>query len=349
MPGTADRCGFVPDGSEVADLGITCCWRPVWRDHDYCIWHTSVGEKSRELLEPHEPSLGHRLDGAKFRGASLSRTDLFAGRTLIGADFRGATCTETDFSGADLRWVEFNDCNLTGANYTHANLEDATFIRADLRDADFRRARLYRTVFADSHVNSQTKFDAELVYETEMRTATAPETKIERGEAAAWTYRRLERLLDENAVIKRRHRFYTRAHDVRRRLAWANENYRHALKLEGSRWIMRYGVSPWRVLAVSAALIFVSALLYPLTGGIQETAGGTTLTWFIKEPTSPVLSHVVTVYVKSLYFSIVTFATLGYGDIQPVGIWARLIASVETILGSLLIAILVFVLIRSVE
>ncbi|MFD1588928.1 pentapeptide repeat-containing protein [Halorientalis brevis] len=349
MPGTDDRCGFVPDGSEVADKGVTCCWRPVWADREHCIWHASIGEKSWELLEPHASSLGDRLDGAKLRGASLSRTDLFAGCTLIGADFTGATCIETDFSGADLRWTEFNDCNLTGANYAHATLEDTTFVRADLRDADFRRARLYRTVFADAHVNSQTAFDKELVYETRMRNATDAGTKTELGEAAAWTYRRLDRLLRQNAVAKRRHRFYTRAHDVRRRLAWVNDNYLKALKLEGSRWVMRYGVSPWRVLAVSGLLVLVSAFLYPLTGGIQETAGQTTLTYTIEEPTSPVLWHVSRTYVKSLYFSVVTYATLGYGDIQPVGLWARFLAGLETILGSLLIAILVFVLTRSVE
>lgn len=43
-----------------------------------------------------------------------------------------------------------------------------------------------------------------------------------------------------------------------------------------------------------------------------------------------------------------TFATLGYDDIQPIGMWARLIASVETILGTLLSALLVFVLARIV-
>jgi len=51
---------------------------------------------------------------------------------------------------------------------------------------------------------------------------------------------------------------------------------------------------------------------------------------------------------KSVYFSVVTFATLGYGDIQPIGLIARLLAGLEALLGALLAALLVFVLSRIV-
>ncbi|MFC7197045.1 ion channel [Halosimplex aquaticum] len=43
-----------------------------------------------------------------------------------------------------------------------------------------------------------------------------------------------------------------------------------------------------------------------------------------------------------------TFATLGYGDIQPIGAWARFLAGTLSIVGSLLSALLVFVLARLV-
>ena len=43
-----------------------------------------------------------------------------------------------------------------------------------------------------------------------------------------------------------------------------------------------------------------------------------------------------------------TFATLGFGDIQPVFIPARIVAGVEALLGQLLMALLVFVLTRNV-
>lgn len=46
----------------------------------------------------------------------------------------------------------------------------------------------------------------------------------------------------------------------------------------------------------------------------------------------------------NLYFSVVTFTTLGYGDIQPSNAATRALAGVESLLGAALIALLVFVL-----
>jgi len=52
----------------------------------------------------------------------------------------------------------------------------------------------------------------------------------------------------------------------------------------------------------------------------------------------------ISILLANLYFSAVTFTTLGYGDIQPASPLAQVLASVESFLGALLIALLVFVL-----
>lgn len=53
----------------------------------------------------------------------------------------------------------------------------------------------------------------------------------------------------------------------------------------------------------------------------------------------------VTVFLDALYFSVVTFTTLGYGDFAPVGP-SRIIASAEAIIGSFTIALFVVVFVR---
>jgi voltage-gated potassium channel Kch len=107
---------------------------------------------------------------------------------------------------------------------------------------------------------------------------------------------------------------------------------------------MLYGTSPWRVIGSSAVLILLCALLYPTTGGIQETGAEQAITYTVEEPTNTATPVLVTVFLKSLYFSVVTFATLGFGDISPVGSLARFLAGMESLLGSLLLALLVYVL-----
>ncbi|WP_292436152.1 potassium channel family protein [Methylobacter sp.] len=43
----------------------------------------------------------------------------------------------------------------------------------------------------------------------------------------------------------------------------------------------------------------------------------------------------------SFYFSVVTLATVGYGDIHPVGSVAKILVIIEVLLGILLLAIMV--------
>jgi voltage-gated potassium channel Kch len=50
-------------------------------------------------------------------------------------------------------------------------------------------------------------------------------------------------------------------------------------------------------------------------------------------------------FFNSLYFSVVTFTTLGYGDISPVGV-ARFIAACEAFLGSFTMALFVVVFVK---
>jgi hypothetical protein len=95
-------------------------------------------------------------------------------------------------------------------------------------------------------------------------------------------------------------------------------------------------------------VIVVFAGLFPLTGGIQEIEGGRTLTYTLENPAEAPSWWLWRVLLKSLYFSIITFTTLGYGDIQPLGPWARFLAGTEALLGALLAALLVFVLARIV-
>jgi voltage-gated potassium channel Kch len=115
-----------------------------------------------------------------------------------------------------------------------------------------------------------------------------------------------------------------------------------------------YSMSPWRILATSFVIIVVSALLYPLTGGLEEvvaSGGGEQMavTWEVQNPESASRYYIFSVFLKSLYFSVVTFTTLGYGDISPIGTYARTVAGIEALMGTALMALLVFVLSRRIQ
>ncbi|WP_440009357.1 potassium channel family protein [Halomicrococcus sp. SG-WS-1] len=112
---------------------------------------------------------------------------------------------------------------------------------------------------------------------------------------------------------------------------------------------MEHGSNPWRVIAVSAITILMYAAVYPLVGGIHDGANDRVIGYFDADVATDAPRWYLTgPFLRGLYFSVVTFTTLGFGDMQPLGGWARLLATTETILGSVLIALLVFVLSRTV-
>ena len=54
-------------------------------------------------------------------------------------------------------------------------------------------------------------------------------------------------------------------------------------------------------------------------------------------------------FLSALYFSIVTFTTLGYGDIRPVAPFGQLLVIIEVLIGYICLGIFVFLLSRKVN
>lgn len=340
------RCGYTHKVSRYPDTGAVCCWRPVEADADQCVWHTDKDTKSASALETLEPRTGERLDGAVLHGTSLEEVDWFSGSSLIDADFEDTDLINVDFSSADLRNTTFRDANAYGATFDGANLEDARFDDTDLQKASFQDARLKRTEFGTSRIGQRTIFGDRVIYEKELTETGDPEVQEEKFDAATWTYRRIQNLARRNALVEVSEQYFRREKDLRRRFAWQQGNYFRALRTEGAHLVMGYGRNPWRILGFSALVIVLCALLFPVIGGLKETAATPPTIYTLKFPPNASTREMVVIFTNSLYFSIVAFSTLGYGDIQPIGVEARLLAGIESLLGFGLLALLITVLFR---
>ena len=379
-----ERCGRTSEVNTLAtkDIGAVCCWRPTWRDHERCVWHADVGEKPREAFEEVAPDPPERLDGAVVEGVQLEGVDWFEGATLVGAEFTNADLREVSFEGADLREASFDNVDARGGDFSRANIEGGSITSSDFRSVSLVDVRFDQAVLSNVRLNRQTDFGGESVYERELsqgeradENAQNEESYLLTAQAAIWSYREIQELYRENAIPFEARRYYYKEKNMRRRVAWHTDSYLRALKAEGSRWVTGYGMNPWRVVGAAFALIVVCAIAYPLTGGIQETViqsvepvreaaqatnatnvtesnPGTrrvTVTWSINSVLASEPSALVMLFLRSLYFSVITFATLGYGDIAPVGNFARVVAGLESLLGALLTALLVFVLSRRIS
>ena len=93
--------------------------------------------------------------------------------------------------------------------------------------------------------------------------------------------------------------------------------------------LSNYGESPGRVALWAAAIILLCAALYTFTG-----------------ISSSISEHPVHSFWVSLYYSVVTFTTLGYGDFSPPSTIARIVSASEAVAGLLLTSLFMVTVVR---
>ncbi|GAB7091464.1 hypothetical protein JCM18237_17350 [Halorubrum luteum] len=302
---------------------------------------------------------------AKFRGRGDFEDADFKGEINFGqsefyeyANFCDLELDKSQFDGANLTDVEFTDTSLC-----EANLESALLSRATLLGTDLRGAKFNGVVLGDARIDENTRF---LGYPNE-DTDSSPHTfsaiyskprciydpnykgdsdETDVGKAKS-VYRTLEELADKAARSRLQSQCFVRRQDLQKegykQDAKKTESWQERLiasaryiRAKVARGTLLYGESPWRIIGGSIGFILLAALLYPLDEWLRPV-GEDPITY------SRILNGEWSLLLESLYFSTLTFTTLGMGDYEPIGV-GQMLATLNTALGAILIALLVFVL-----
>lgn len=293
----------------------------------YCYWHDKNARKDHR--EAVEKLLTLYKAGESFEGFELE-----------GADLSGLDFSQADFSSANLKKVNFEKTLLLEVNFTGASLQGALFHKARLHRAIFDKAALYQTDFHQCFIKN-CQWPEQCPEEQKADKAWKSKEKAvakKYYEICTQIYENLYQSLERQGQFQEASVFYYRYCLMQRNLApvFSRKFLGYYLldKLCG------YGEKPFQVVKFSCALILISASLYCLLGlNIQDQT-------LIVSSDQSVYKN-LSVFFHSLYFSVVTFTTLGYGDITPSGS-AKLLAALEAFIGSFTLATFVVVFVKKI-
>ena len=317
---TAASCSYVrSDGSRcpgsVEDAARALCF---WHDPDCPKEDRDVRERLEEWAER-----GESMEGFILRYASLEGLKLSDKR---GRDLRGANLFRANLQGASLYSVDLRGAELLKANLAGANLNEALLQDAELLGTNLDGARLDRVEWGERCINEQRAVQAERDGDRDRATQLYNE--------AVEVYRSLRRTHAARAEAHEAGLFFRREMNMRRR--------QMPLWSAGRAWsklvdlVCAYGESPPRVIVSALALNLICGVCYFFTG-ILSPEGQVQF-----DPAAGLATN-LDVLSECIYYSVVTFTTLGYSDeARQVGV-VRLLASGQAFVGAFMMALFVVV------
>ena len=297
------------------------------------------------------------LQGANLAGANLLLTDFTAadlrsaelsdttpttadhdmGQTPRGPRFKDADLRESNMRGAYCYISDFSGASLSGAVLADAILERANIAKNNLSELDLSGARLSGANMQDSDLSGANLTDATMIH-ANLQGATLSGADVSGAamQSANFADAKVDGIrFDRKARFKgirvgtcygsSRFRRYAEDQDY-------IEEFREAHPLYYAIWLglTDCGRSMTRVVLWSAGLAIIFGLaFYSLGEDAFDISHMESLGW------NPF---------TMMYYSVVTFTTLGFGDITPKTSTAAALVMVEVVTGYLMLGILISIL-----
>lgn len=312
------------------DSSGACCSAAA-QEHGLCFWHDPEADKSGEHIKAQLES--YAQNGGLLRGLQLQNAQL-AGINLVKYNSKQGY----DMTGADLYRA-----NLNGAHLFNLQLSHGSLMKADLRNANLNHADLSLSNLLGCKLD-HCKCDSLRVGNLLLQEQWAEEANKQQDleamtdyyQQAEEIYRSLRKMTEAEGLFTTAGQFLRKELTMRRYQMPEYSYQRGISKLVD--WVCGYGELPMRVVVTSMMIILSCALIYFFTG-IHFNGNIVALNL------DHSLEQNLIAFAECLYYSVVTFTTLGYGDFTPVGV-SRVFAAIEAFSGSFIIALFVVVFVK---
>lgn len=275
------------------------------------------------------------LEKAMLKKANLSQADL-SGSYLFDARLDGADLVGVDLSNCDMTHACLKDADLTKSNLRHSRLWNAdlggsNLSECDLSDADLWNARLFSTKLW--HVNLK---DAKSIARKNFKNPGGrllPNNLMINEDgvlSAEESYRDLKRYFLSNGMYNDASWASFKEKTMERLIFRKNRDFTYFPSLVMN-ILCGYGEKPYRIVLSALSAIIGYALIYFLLNAVESSVSPSyMLRWS-----------------DYIYYSTITFTTVGYGDFIPKahGLF-RLVAASEAFIGVFLVGLFIFTLAR---
>ncbi|MCL5024865.1 MAG: pentapeptide repeat-containing protein [Nitrospirae bacterium] len=263
---------------------------------------------------------------ASMKGASFANSDL-SGTTFALADLENALFLFSILEGADMRGANLQnasleDANLSGADLSHANLKGAMMAHADCRNIDLVYANLTGANLMGASLESAKV--ASVVYDREFLWGTLKKLKF--SPVRMWK-KRYDLLLGTTCRCKGVH---TASCYGSQRFRFFLEDQDYLEELLETKWGKPI-VFIWWVLADCGRSMMRWAgwsLLFVLVFALVFWEMGTQHFHVANLPFN---------LMTMVYYSTVTFTTLGFGDVAPKTELAAMLITTEVVVGYIML------------
>ncbi|WP_286232500.1 ion channel [Thalassotalea sediminis] len=297
----------------------------------YCFWHDKTIDKTHDNIQ--DKLTQYVRSGGLTRGICLKEANL-TGIDLVNHHQK---------VGYDFSYTDFYRANLSGAHLFNINLSNASLMKADLSDAKLNCGNLTRCNLLGvkwkgckiENINFGKKLMQEINAKQALK-ANKPLLALDYFQQAEEIYRDLRKHAEQEGLFSIGGTLIQKELTMRR-----YQMPKYSFKRIGSKIVdlfCGYGEDPLRIVGLSLIIIFICALCYTFTG---LNFRGEVLTFDASKTAIENFSF----FISCLYYSVVTFTTLGYGDFTPVGI-SRAIAAIQAFTGSFTIALFVVVFVK---
>lgn len=274
--------------------------------------------------------VGADLSGASLNGANLHQANLGLTKA-VGTDFTDATLDEANLATATLRETKFTRASLKKANLQGADLTDANLWGADFQDAILLSARMSRAY----------------LQRADLRDSTLWSTDLE-GADLSWADLRGAELRSANLeaanVYAARYNRWALYRGIQISSAYGSPKFRRFAQDQD--FIEEFRSSRLRYPLYLVWLVFAdcgrSFTLWAAWSVL--TALGFGLKYYSLGVEAFDLEHLRWGFESVLYYSVVTFTTLGFGDIVPRTPEAAHWVMAEVIVGYLMLGGLISIL-----